>query len=157
VPVKEEGFQLRQAEGYLYAIIAAVSYGSSPVLIRSALEGESGVSLLGGFVSYLAAGVLLIVSLALPSRRYLVQALSPANARLFFAPGFFVFLAQVFRFVALSLATVAVVATLLRFTGIFTLAMSWYMNRDLEKITWQVIAGVLISLVGAMLLVVTSA
>jgi drug/metabolite transporter (DMT)-like permease len=152
---REEGFQLRQAEGYVFAIIAALGYGSSPVLIRAALEGESGVSLLGGFISYVAAGGLLLASLALPQRRHRVQALRPANVRLFFAPGFFVFLAQLFRFVALSLATVAVVATLLRFAGIFTLALSWYMNRDLERITWQVIAGVLISLVGAILLVVT--
>ena len=153
---KEAGFQLRQAEGYLFAIIAAVSYGTSPVLIRSALEGESGVSLLGGFVSYVAAGGLLLASLLLPARRHLVKALEPASVRLFFAPGFFVFLAQLFRFVALSLATVAVVATLLRFTAIFTLALSWYMNRDLEKITWQVIVGVLISLAGAILLVLSS-
>ena len=152
----EGGFQLRQAEGYLFAIIAAVSYGSSPVLIRSALEGESSVSLLGGLVSYVAAGVLLLVSLLLPSRRHLVKALEPASVRLFMAPGFFVFLAQLFRFVALSLASVAVVATLLRFTTIFTLVLSWIMNRDLERITWRVIAGVLVSLAGAVLLVLTS-
>ena len=151
------GFQLRQAEGYVFAIIAAVSYGTSPVLIRSALEGESGVSLLGGLVSYVAAAVLLLVSLVLPSRRHLAHALEPASARLFFAPGFFVFMAQLFRFVALSLASVAVVATLLRFTTIFTLVLSWFMNRDLEKITARVIAGVLISLTGAVILVLSSA
>jgi drug/metabolite transporter (DMT)-like permease len=150
------GFQLRQAEGYLFAIIAAVSYGTSPVLIRSALEGESGVSLLGGLVSYVAAGGLLLLSFLLPSRRHLVKALEPASIRVFFAPGVFVFLAQLFRFVALSLASVAVVATLLRFTTIFTLALSWYMNRDLESITWRVIAGVLLSLAGAVLLVIAS-
>jgi drug/metabolite transporter (DMT)-like permease len=153
---KPEGFQLRQAEGYLFAIIAAVAYGSSPVLIRSALEGESGISLFGGLVSYVAAGGLLIASLALPSRRHLVHALEPASLRVFFAPGFFVFMAQVFRFLSLSLASVAVVATLLRFTTIFTLVLSYVMNRDLEKITWRVLAGVLLSLAGAILLVVTS-
>jgi drug/metabolite transporter (DMT)-like permease len=152
----QDGFQLRQAEGYLFAIIAAVSYGSSPVLIRSALEGESGVSLLGGLISYIAAAGLLIASFLLPSRRPLLKALEPASVRLFFAPGFFVFMAQLFRFVALSLASVAVVATLLRFTTIFTLAMSWFMNRDLEKITWRVIIGVLISLAGAVILVLSS-
>jgi drug/metabolite transporter (DMT)-like permease len=152
----QDGFLLRQAEGYLFAIIAAVSYGSSPVLIRSALEGESGVSLLGGLISYIAAAGLLIASFLLPSRRPLLKALEPASVRLFFAPGFFVFMAQLFRFVALSLASVAVVATLLRFTTIFTLAMSWFMNRDLEKITWRVIIGVLISLAGAVILVLSS-
>ena len=155
-PAREDGFQLRQAEGYVFAIIAAVGYGTSPVLIRAALEGESGVSLLGGFISYVAAGGLLLASLLLPQRRHLVQALQPATVRLFFPPGFFVFLAQLFRFVALSLATVAVVATLLRFAGIFTLVLSWFMNRDLEKITWQVVVGVLLSVAGAILLVLSS-
>src|SRR5690606_10426940 len=56
------GFQLRQLEGYIYAITAAACYGTSPVLIRSALEGESGVSILGGMVSYIAAAGLLLVS-----------------------------------------------------------------------------------------------
>jgi drug/metabolite transporter (DMT)-like permease len=150
------GFQLRQTEGYVFAIIAAMSYGTSPVLIRSALEGESGVSLLGGLVSYIAASVLLLVSLLLPARRHLAKALEPASIRVFAAPGFFVFMAQLFRFVALSLASVAVVATLLRFTTIFTLVMSWIINRDLEKITSRVVIGVTISLVGAVLLVLSS-
>ena len=153
---KPEGFQLRQAEGYAFAIIAAVCYGTSPVFIRSALEGESDVSLLGGFVSYIAASAVLIVSFALPARRHLVRALEPASVRQFFAPGFFVFMAQVFRFLSLSLASVAVVTTLLRFTTVFTLVLSYILNRDLEKITWRVIAGVLLSLVGAVLLVVSS-
>src|SRR5690606_16010673 len=113
-------------------------------------------SLLGGFVSYLAAGGLLIASLALPQRRHLVQALKPATMRLFFPPGFFVFMAQLFRFLALSLTTVAVVATLLRLANIFTLVLSYFMNRGLEKITWQVVAGVILSVAGAVLLVVAS-
>jgi drug/metabolite transporter (DMT)-like permease len=70
-----EGFRLRQTEGYLFAIVAAICYGTSPVLIRSALEGESGVSLLGGLVSYIGAGGVLLLSLLLPSRRHLVKAL----------------------------------------------------------------------------------
>lgn len=150
------GFQLRQAEGYLFAIAAAACYGTSPVLIRSALEGESGVSILGGMVSYVAAASLLLISLVLPGRRHLMHALEPASVRLFVAPGFFVFLAQMFRFWALSLASVAVVTTLLRFSTVFTVAMSWLINRDLEKITLRVIVGVVFSLAGAVLLVLSS-
>ena len=144
---------MRQAEGYLFAVLAAVAYGTSPVLIRSALEGESGVSLLGGFVSYAAAGAFLLASLAIPSRRHLTKALEPETLRLFAAPAFFVFMAQLLRFLALSLASVAVVATLMRFGGLFTLGMSWRMNPELERITWRVIAGGVISVVGAVLLV----
>src|SRR5690606_23560429 len=97
-PTQPGAVPLRQAEGYIYAVIAAACYGSSPVFIRSALEGESGLSLLGGFISYIAAGSILLLSLALPSRRHLVHALEPKNMRVFFPPGFFVFMAQMFRF-----------------------------------------------------------
>jgi drug/metabolite transporter (DMT)-like permease len=151
-----DNFQLRQAEGYLYAVIAAAAYGTSPVLIRSALEGHSELSLLGGGISYVAAGAFLMASLILPSRRHLTAALEPATLRIFAPPAFFVFMAQLLRFVALSLASVAVVGTLMRFGAIFTLGMSWYMNPDLEKITPMVVLGVLITLVGAVLLVVAS-
>jgi drug/metabolite transporter (DMT)-like permease len=151
----EPHFQLRQAEGYALATLAALSYGSSPVFIRAALEGESGLSILGGLASYVAAAALLLLSLVLPSRRGLIAALNPSAARPFFAAGFFVFLAQVLRFVALSMATVAVVATLLRFGSLFTLALSWLLNRRLEMITPRTVIGIFISLAGAVLLVLT--
>ena len=149
------GFRLRQAEGYAFATASALAYGSSPVLIRAALEGESGLSLLGGLISYVAAATLLLATLALPGRRSLVSALNPRTVRLFFGAGFFVFLAQTLRFLALSLASVAVASALLRLSGIFTLCLAFLMNRTLEVITWRVVAGILISFGGAILLVLT--
>jgi drug/metabolite transporter (DMT)-like permease len=151
------GFELRQAEGYAFALIAAISYGSSPVLIRAALEDVSGVSILGGLVSYVAAAALLLATLLIPGRRHLAAAFRWPVVRAFAPASFFVFMAQMFRFIALSLASVAVVATLLRFAGVFTLLFSWWFNRSLEKITWRVVAGVMMSVAGAILLVLTRA
>jgi drug/metabolite transporter (DMT)-like permease len=151
------GFELRQAEGYLFAFCGAICYGSSPVLIRAALEDASGLSILGGLVSYVAAAAVLLVSLLIPARRHLAAAFQPEVMRAFAPAGFFVFMAQMLRFVALSIASVAVVATLLRFAGVFTLFLSWWFNRSLERITWRVVAGVLMSLSGAVLLVLTRA
>jgi drug/metabolite transporter (DMT)-like permease len=93
----------------------------------------------------------------LPQRRHLAGALRPTVFRAFAGAGFFVFMAQVLRFVALSLASVAVVTTLLRFAGLFTLLLSWLFNRSLERITWRLVVGVLMSLAGAVLLVLTRA
>lgn len=150
-------FQMRQAQGYLYATIAAICYGSSPVFIRAALEDAGGLSILGGLVSYVAAAAVLIASLVLPGRRGLIAALQPSTMRVFFAAGYFVWQAQMLRFVALSMASVAVVTTLLRFTSIFTLVLSWFLNRELENITWRVVAGILMSVAGAILVVLTRA
>lgn len=150
-------FELRQAEGYAFAFIAAISYGSSPVLIRAALDDTHGLAIFGGFISYVAAAVFLIATLVLPARRHLVQAVQPRVLRAFFGAGFFVFLAQMLRFTALGMASVAVVATLLRFAGIVTLLLSWMFNRDLERITWRLVIGVMLSVVGAVLMVLTAA
>ena len=146
-------FVLRQTEGYIFAVIAAISYGSSPVLIRAAIGGDPDVSILGGLVTYIAAATLLLASLALPARRPLLKALNVPTFQIFFGAGFAVFLAQMFRFIALSEASVAVVATLLRFGSVFTLILSWYFNKHLENINWRVVAGVILSVAGAILII----
>ena len=153
VAAPAQPFVLRQTEGYVFAVIAAISYGSSPVLIRAAIGGDPDVSILGGLVTYVAAAVLLLASLILPARRPLLKALNLPTFQVFFGAGFAVFLAQMFRFIALSEASVAVVATLLRFGSVFTLILSWYFNKHLENINWRVVAGVVLSVAGAILLI----
>jgi len=147
---------LRQREGYLFAVLSSVAYGTSPILIRAALSGEAGLAVVGGFVSYTAAAGLLLAGLVLPSQRSLIGAFRPAAVRAFFGAGVAIFFAQMLRFIALSLAPVAVVATLQRASIIFTLMLSWLMNRDLELLTRRLVAGVVVSVLGAVLLVVAS-
>ena len=76
------------------------------------------------------------------------------TVRLFLGAGFFVFAAQMFRFIALSLAPVAVITPLMRTGAVFTLGLSWAINRHLEKITWRVVAGILVSVAGAVVLII---
>ena len=76
------------------------------------------------------------------------------TVRLFLGAGFFAFAAQMFRFVALSLAPVAVITPLQRTGAVFTLGLSWAINRHLEKITWRVVAGILVSVAGAVVLII---
>ena len=125
------------------------------MLIRSALENHSGVSILGGLAAYSAAAAVLILSLLLPSRRGLIAALNVETMRAYFAAGFFVFLAQMLNFIALTLASVAVVATFIRFSNVFTLVISWIYNRRLEMITGRVVLGVLFSVAGALVMVLS--
>ena len=146
-------FQLRQAEGYLFAALSVGAYGTSPIMIRAALEGATDLSVLGGAIAYTAAAIALIVTLLAPGRRGLITAMRPSTVRLFLGAGFFVFLAQMFRFIALSMAPVAVVTPLMRLSGVFTLVLSWMFNRHLEKITLRVVLGIAVSLVGSVMLV----
>lgn len=147
-------FEMRQLEGYVTAMLAAVGYGTSPILIRAALEDATGVSVLGGLIAYTAASLVLLASLIIPGRRNLISAMNLSTVRLFFGAGFFVFLAQMFRFTALSMAPVAIVTPLQRSGTLFTLVLSWAMNRHLENITGRVVLGVVVSVAGAVLLVV---
>ncbi len=149
----EPAFQLRQAEGYLFAALSVGFYGTSPILIRAALADTTDLAVFGGLVAYTAAAGALIATLVVPARRELIGAMRFGTVRLFLGAGFFVFAAQMFRFIALSLAPVAVITPLMRTGGIFVLGLSWAINRHLEKITWQVVVGLLISVAGAVLLV----
>ena len=155
-PREEKAFEFKQAEGYFFASISAMAYGTSPVFIRAALEGESGLSVLGGLVSYAAAALLMLIGVALTSRSDLVTSLKPETIRAFVGAGFFVAIAQMLRFMALSLAPVAVVTSLNRAGNVFTLGLSWIFNRHLEFITPRVVAGVLASVCGAITLVIGS-
>jgi drug/metabolite transporter (DMT)-like permease len=149
-------FEFQQARGYLFAGMSAMAYGTSPVFIRGALEGESGLSVLGGLVSYTAAALIVLVGVGLTGRRELLTTLKPATVRAFVGAGFFVAMAQMLRFMALSLAPVAVVTSLNRAGNVFTLGLSWTFNRHLEFITPKVVAGVIVSVIGAILLVIGS-
>ncbi len=153
VPNMEEQFALRQVEGYASAILASVAYGTSPILFRAALEDSTGISVFAGLVSYVAASGVLLAIAILPAQRDLVRALDPSMLRVFFGASFFVFAAQMLRFLALSLAPVAIVTGLERTNSVFTLILSWWFNRRLEFITLRVVIGIVTSVTGALILV----
>jgi len=149
-------FQLRQVEGYLSALMTVFCYGTSPILIRAAIGGIEGVSIFGGMVAYIAAALALIATLAIPTRRGLIQAMNFSTIRLFLSAGVFAFLAQMFRFMALAIAPVAVVTPLQRTAAMFTLVLSYAVNRHLELINLRVVLGIVFSVSGAVLLAVYS-
>ena len=147
-------FELRQGEGYLFAGLSVAFYGTSPILIRAALAGNTDLAVFGGLVAYTAAAGALIATLVVPARRELIGAMRFGTVRLFLGAGFFVFAAQMFRFIALSLAPVALITPLMRTGAVFTLGLSWAINRHLEKITWRVVAGIFVSVAGAVVLII---
>lgn len=149
--------EIRQLEGYVFSLLAALAYGTSPILIRAAVQDGSGTAAIGTFVAYVAASAVLTAGLVLPAQRELVHAINFRYMRLFGGAGFSVFLAQLLRFFALSLADVSIVNPLMRTVGVFTLILSYLLNRRLEQITLGVVLGVLVSFAGAALLVLGAA
>ena len=149
--------EVRLLEGYLFATLAAVMYGTSPILIRAALMDAARTAAIGTFVAYFGAAAVLMATLVLPGRRQLIGAINLRYMRLFGGAGLFVFLAQLLRFSALSVADVSVVNPLQRMANVFTVILTWMFNRSLETITLRVVVGVLVSFAGSALLVYAAA
>ncbi len=139
---------LRMTEGYLFGLLAAVGYGSSPIMIRTALE-DSGISMLGGLVSYAAATVVLMLMLTWPSRRAAMQGMDGRALRLLLVGGVLVFGAQMSRYVALSIAPVSLVAPLGQLSPVFVVIFSFLFNRRIESFGPRVLIGILLAMTGS--------
>jgi drug/metabolite transporter (DMT)-like permease len=155
VETKESALPLfapRYLAGYLFASLAAIAYGTTPVMARFALENTGpSTGLLGGLISYVAATA--VVSLVLVSSRVRqnVLAMSRGNARWFALSGVFVAAAQGFFFAAVSVAPVMLVMPLLQLSLAFRMLFSTWLNPAHEIVGPLVLAGVVISVVGALM------
>jgi drug/metabolite transporter (DMT)-like permease len=147
-PVQAPGGSLKDlVEGYGFGLMAGLMYGISPIFIKLGLEGTS-LGLFGGFISYLAASVVLLSTLLRPGRVAYVRSMQAEHVRWFLGSGLFVFLAQMFRYLALGYESVTLVSSLGNLNGIFTLGFSATVNRHLENFRKETILGVLLSVIG---------
>jgi drug/metabolite transporter (DMT)-like permease len=148
-----KAFQPRMVEGYLFGVLAAVFWGAGPVLMRAGVE-DNGLGILGGTVSYLAAALVLSLTLLIPGQASGALSLDKSARKLFFVAGLGSGFANGFRFSALALAPVSVVIPLMRSAVLFTLVLNFAFNRHLESFEPKVLIGIFISMVGAILLVI---
>ncbi len=144
-------FSERMFEGYLFAFLSSLAYGTSPVLVRAGLE-ESHLSLGGGVVSYGAAVVVVLALVAIGRVRRDVAGLERRGVFWFGIQGLAVCVSQMFLYMALSLAPVTLVQPLMRFSPVFRTMFSWVLNRDHEDFSPGVMWAIAISLVGALAL-----
>jgi len=144
-------FTPKQGEGYFFGLMGALAHGTTPIIIRYALQ-DSGLGILGGFIAYAAAGFALALLLLLPGRLAELRQLDRSSVGYFVSGGTTSFMAQMFRFLALAIAPVAVVTPLQRTASVFSLVLSFIFNRSLETFTVRIVAGALISIAGTGLL-----
>lgn len=143
----------RLVEGYVFGLLSAVAYGTSPVFIRAALQDSSDLGIVGGLVSYVAAGIVLVVGLLFVRRgtrpwSFVREDRTKAKWFVFATVG--VFFAQFFRYLALAYAPVSLVVPLTHTRPIFTVMFSYAFNRHLESFSPSTLIGIGISLVGAL-------
>jgi uncharacterized membrane protein len=145
-------FAPRHVAGYLFASLAALAYGSSPILARSALEHTNpATGILGGLIAYAAATAIVSVAMLWPPLRQNVVALKRENVLWFVNSGVFVALAQGLFYAAVAVAPIMLVVPLLQLSLVFRLTFSKWLNPDHEVFGPLVTAGAIISIAGACL------
>lgn len=138
--------------GYVFASMAAVTYGSTPVMARFALEHTGpATGILGGLVSYVAATAVIALTLLSPTIRKNVTDLKRENARWFVYSGILVAAAQGFFFCAVSIAPVLLVMPLLQLSLIFRILFSTWLNPNHEVYGALILSGSIVSVAGALL------
>jgi drug/metabolite transporter (DMT)-like permease len=150
---KDLGFTPHFVEGYIFSLLAAAAYGTSPILVRMALEHANWhASIAGGLVSYGAAALVVLVAIPLLGQVKHVAAMPGEAMKWFCWAGFFVGLSQLLRYIALSFAPVSVVSPIQRLSLVFRLVFSYMLNRRYEVFDSRMIVGTFVSLLGAVFL-----
>jgi drug/metabolite transporter (DMT)-like permease len=146
----EVAFTPRVAVGFFFASIAALAYGSSPIIVRQALQGVGPLSgVAGASVAYAAATVAVALGLLIPSLRRNVMRVTGENARWFVYSGIFVAAAHGFLYSALAVAPIMLVAPLLQLSLVFRFLFALILNPHHEVFGFVVIVGTIVSIVGA--------
>jgi uncharacterized membrane protein len=146
-------FVPKYTEGYIFAALSVTGYGVSPLFVRAALEDTGiGASLAGGFISYLAATIVIMLTWLKPGQFRHVISVQPTSIKWFLMSSVFVGFSQMFRYMALALAPITVVAPLQRSASVFRLIFNWLINRQYEIFERRLIAGIFVSVLGAVAL-----
>jgi len=151
-------FHPRYREGVIWGSVSALAYGASPLFIMMGLgpDGRLIDSLAGGLISYASATVVVAVLVLFVGGKSYMQQLDPTAGKWFLTSGIFVFLSQMFRYMALAVAPVSVVVPLQRLSVVFRVIFSWILNRDHEALGIRVLVGIVMSLIGALALTVNA-
>jgi drug/metabolite transporter (DMT)-like permease len=147
------GFQPLYVEGYFFAVLSAVGYGVSPLFVRAALEGvDIPTAIAGGVYSYAAAALLLAPAFINRSTRRTIFTIRGESAKWFVLSGLFTGVSQMIRYMALALAPVTVVSSIMVSSLVFRYLFSAVLNRDYEIFDVWVFVGIAITIVGSLAL-----
>jgi drug/metabolite transporter (DMT)-like permease len=143
-------FLPRRTLGYIFASLAALAYGTSPIMARGALEHTGPMTgLAGGLISYGTATAAMALGGLSPAFRANVAALSRENLRWFLYSGVFVAVAQGLWYAALAIAPIMIVAPMMQLSLIFRFGFAKTMNRHHEVFGPLVTLGTVLAIAGA--------
>lgn len=150
-------FAPNYVEGYTFALLSALGYGTSPIMVRTALEGGGlAQSIAGGLIAYVAAALVMALSLLSPSLRGHILKVDPVSRRWFSISGALVCLSQMTGYMALAVAPVSVVTPIQRLSLVFRVFANSMLNREHEVIGGRIWAATFVGLLGALALSIST-
>ncbi|HKA81332.1 MAG TPA: EamA family transporter [Xanthobacteraceae bacterium] len=146
-------FVPRYAEGYAFALLAALVYGITPFLIRLAvIRGDLGSGIAGGLISYAAATAAVALLLLWPGQWRHAREIGPESLKWFTYSGVSVSIAQMFIYMAYAVAPLSVVTPILQLHHALRLVFSRLLNPHHEIFGGRMILATALSLLGAVAL-----
>lgn len=148
----QKGGSRVELKGILTALGAAFCWGITPVLIKPAVE-EIGSPLVGAFVSYIAATIVIAFFLFRQQhRQQIFQLRSFVGLIPLLISGVFVSTGQLFNYSALGHSPASVVSPLVCTNILFVFLLSFLINRNIEVFTLKVISGMVAMVIGTFLI-----
>ncbi len=148
-------FQPRLLEGYIFALLSSIGFGTAPILVAAGLQG-TGLSLAGGLISYVFATLVVAVLLLVPRNFQQVRTIPRKALPWFTLSALAVWASQLFRYMALAIAPVTVVQPIQSLSLIFRMIFGFFINREHEALDRYVIAAIFLSFAGALALSISA-
>jgi uncharacterized membrane protein len=146
-------FTPRIAEGYAFAALAALCYGTTPVLLRYAGGGRGLEAVLaGGVISSATASVVVLLSLLVPSHWREIRTVNTQAARWFLFSAVMVYVSQIFYYMAIALVPVTIVAPISALSNVFRIHVSGWLNPHHEIFGKEVVVATAVSFLGVIVL-----
>lgn len=155
VAAGNKGFDPDYPAGLLWGAVCAFGYGASPLFIALGL-GDAGAladSAAGVLVSYFAASLVVGVWVLMSGGASYMQGLDRVSLGWFVLSAIFVALSQLFRYLALAVAPIAVVVPIQRLSIVFRLIFNALINREHEVFDRWVVVSIMVAVLGAVALV----
>lgn len=157
---KKEGvrdFEPKYKEGYIFAGLSALSYGSSPLLVAAAMPEMADLSagIVSCMISYVAAALTVIVVI-LPFRGQFehIRSIEREPLKWFCISGALVSFSQLTRYMALAIAPVSVVTPIQRLSVLLRIILAKIINPTLEIFDKGIYMATALSFIGVLLLTV---
>jgi drug/metabolite transporter (DMT)-like permease len=157
-PTSEPTFRPHVVSGSVFALGAAIGYGTSPLMAREAFLHAPGLgTAAGGCIAYASATLLFALILFKPGALADIKGTSRENLPWFLSGAVTVAISQAFVYASLALAPLIVVTPILQLSLVFRLGLSQWVNREHEVMNGAVIVGAVTAVLGSLLVALPSA